>query len=88
MGAAVASAGWTTVSGLARGIDAAADRGCLGSAGHTVAALGSGVDICYPKENTMLYDEILKTSGAVISEYPPGTPPDRWRFPASKLVNL
>ena len=86
MGAAVASAGWTTVSGLARGIDAAAHRGCLGSAGHTVAVLGSGVDVCYPRENTMLYDEILKTGGAVISEYPPGTPPDRWRFPARNRI--
>lgn len=86
MGAAVAAAGWTTVSGLARGIDAAAHRGCLGSSGHTVAVLGSGVDVCYPKENKRLYDEILETGGAVISEYPPGTPPDRWRFPARNRI--
>ena len=86
MGSAVASAGWTTVSGLARGIDAAAHRGCLRSSGHTVAVLGSGVDVCYPRENRPLYDQILETGGAVVSEYPPGTPPDRWRFPARNRI--
>jgi DNA processing protein len=81
-GAVLASAGWTTVSGLARGIDAAAHRGCVGAGGHAVAVLGSGVDVCYPAENRDLYDRILAGGGAVVSEYPAGTPPDRWRFPA------
>ncbi len=81
-GHAIAQAGWTTVSGLARGIDAAAHRGCLRGDGHAVAVLGSGIDVCYPKENQPILDEILARSGAVVSEYPPGTPPDRWRFPA------
>lgn len=85
-GRAIAAAGWTTVSGLARGIDAAAHRGCLDGGGHAVAVLGSGVDVCYPAENRGLYDRIIESGGAVISEYPPGTPPDRWRFPARNRI--
>lgn len=81
-GATLASAGWTTVSGLARGIDAAAHRGCLGAGGHAVAVLGCGVDVCYPRENAGIFGRIRETGGAIVSEYPPGTPPDRWRFPA------
>lgn len=81
-GAVIARAGWSTVSGLARGIDTAAHRGCLRISGHAVAVLGSGIDVCYPKENQALYDQIVETSGAIVSEYGPGTPPDRWRFPA------
>jgi DNA processing protein len=85
-GAAIGRAGWTTVSGLARGIDTAAHRGCLRLSGHAVAVLGSGVDHCYPRENRSVYDEIVATSGAIVSEYPPGTPPDRWRFPARNRI--
>ena len=81
-GAALAGAGWTTVSGLARGIDAAAHRGTLAAGGEAVAVLGSGVDVVYPQENRGIYDQIVAGRGAVISEYPPGTRPDRWRFPA------
>ena len=81
-GAALAGAGWTTVSGLARGIDAAAHRGTLAAGGEAVAVLGSGVDVVYPQENRDIYDQIVAGRGAVISEYPPGTRPDRWRFPA------
>jgi DNA processing protein len=85
-GVGVADAGWSTVSGLARGIDAAAHRGCLRRGGHAVAVLGSGVDVCYPKENRPLFDGIIEGGGAIISEYPPGTPPDRWRFPARNMI--
>lgn len=85
-GGAIAEAGWTTVSGLARGIDAAAHRGCLASGGHAVAVLGSGIDVCYPAENLSLYNRIVETGGAIISEYSPGTPPDRWRFPARNRI--
>lgn len=85
-GAAISRAGWTTVSGLARGIDTAAHRGCLGPSGRAVAVLGSGVDHVYPRENQGLYDRILAGGGAIISEYPPGTPPDRWRFPARNRI--
>jgi DNA processing protein len=81
-GEALSRAGWTTVSGLARGIDAAAHRGAIRGSGMAVAVLGSGVDVIYPVENTGLYRSILDGHGAVVSEYPPGTRPDRWRFPA------
>lgn len=84
-GAAIARAGWSTVSGLARGIDTAAHRGALRLSGHAVAVLGSGVDVCYPKENQGLYERVAAT-GAVLSEYPPGTPPDRWRFPERNRI--
>jgi len=85
-GRAISVAGWSVVSGLARGIDAAAHRGCLAAAGHAVAVLGSGIDVCYPKENRSIYEGILKSGGAIVSEYPPGTPPDRWRFPARNRI--
>lgn len=81
-GRIIARSGWTTVSGLARGIDTAAHRGCLRVNGHAVAVLGSGIDVCYPPENRPVYDSIVESGGAIVSEYPPGTPPDRWRFPA------
>lgn len=85
-GAVIARAGWSTVSGLARGIDAAAHRGCLRLSGHAIAVLGSGIDVCYPRENKPIYDRILDLGGAILSEYPPGTPPDRWRFPARNRI--
>jgi DNA processing protein len=85
-GAAIARSGWTTVSGLARGIDVAAHRGCLRDGGHAVAVLGSGIDVCYPKENQSIFAGIVTEGGAVVSEYPPGTPPDRWRFPARNRI--
>ena len=59
IGAALAAAGWITVSGLARGIDAAAHRGTLAAGGEAVAVLGSGVDVVYPAENQAMYDRIL-----------------------------
>jgi DNA processing protein len=85
-GSALSDAGWTTVSGLARGIDAAAHRGTLRGEGDAVAVLGSGVDVIYPAENSDLYHAILDGRGAVMSEYPPGTLPDRWRFPARNRI--
>lgn len=81
-GSVIAGSGWTVVSGLARGIDAAAHRGCLDASGHAVGVLGCGIDVRYPRENEGLYEEVERSDGALVSEYPPGTPPDRWRFPA------
>ncbi len=74
------------VSGLARGIDAAAHRGMVAKGGRGVAVLGSGLDHIYPRENASLLSQLLDCGGAVISEYPDGTPPDRWRFPARNRI--
>lgn len=79
MGREVAAAGVTVVSGLARGIDGAAHRGAL-QTGKTVAVLGSGLDVVYPPEHRRLARQIA-ASGAVITEYPPGTQPEPFRFP-------
>ncbi|HHL39355.1 MAG TPA: DNA-protecting protein DprA [Deltaproteobacteria bacterium] len=68
-------AGVVVVSGMARGCDSAAHRGALAGGGRTVAVLGSGVDVVYPKENRRLYEEICRGPGAVISEFPMGSPP-------------
>jgi DNA processing protein len=73
--------GVTIVSGLARGIDAAAHRAALQAGGRTVAVLGSGVDVIYPSEHRGLAAAILK-AGALISEYLPGAKPERDNFPA------
>jgi DNA processing protein len=80
-GRAVAQAGWPVVSGLARGIDGAAHRGMVAAGGRGVAVLGCGIDVTYPKEHRRLGDRILELGGAIVSEYPPGSRPDPWRFP-------
>jgi len=68
------------VSGLARGIDSAAHRGALEAAGKTVAVLGSGIDVIYPRENKRLAEQVTEC-GALISEFPPGTSPAPENFP-------
>ena len=80
-----ARAGVCVVSGLARGIDAAAHRGALEGGGATIAVLGTGVDRCYPAAHRALFAEIL-AAGLVVSEYPPGAPPRREHFPARNRV--
>ena len=74
------------VSGMALGIDGAAQRGALKAGGKTIAVLGCGVDLCYPREHIGLYQDILDTGGAIISEYPPGTPPLPQNFPARNRI--
>jgi DNA processing protein len=80
LGRGLATAGFVVVSGLARGIDTAAHKGALSAGGTTVAVLGSGVDVCYPRENRKLLEEI-EARGAVVSEFPLGTPPLKQNFP-------
>ena len=70
----LAEAGITIVSGLAFGIDAAAHEGALAGGGKTIAVLATGLDTIYPRSHERLVQEILKNDGALISEYPPGTP--------------
>jgi len=73
------------VSGLARGIDSAAHTGTLKGGGKTVAVLGCGIDVIYPPENDRLYAEILE-QGALLSEFPMHTKPDRGNFPARNRI--
>ena len=81
LAADLAGAGVVVVSGLARGIDAAAHRGSLAAGGVTVAVLGTGVDIVYPAQNAALAAEVLERGGALVSEFADGTPPRRAHFP-------
>jgi DNA processing protein len=85
-GAAITRAGWSVVSGLARGIDGAAHRGAVEAGGTGVAVLGSGPDVVYPPEHRDLHDALLNAGGAVVSEYPPGVPPNGWRFPPRNRI--
>lgn len=75
----------TVVSGMAKGIDTFAHKGAIEANGITIAVLGCGVDICYPKENNNLYEKILAT-GIIISEYFPETPPLPYHFPMRNRI--
>ncbi len=77
----LASRGICIISGLARGIDTAAHRGAIRGRGRTIAVLGTGIDGFYPKENTRLVGEILEAGGAIVSQFPLGTPPLKDNFP-------
>ena len=81
----LAQRGLVIVSGLARGIDSASHRGALESGGKTVAVLGSGIDVIYPRENKSLAKKIAE-SGAVISEFPLGTGPTPQNFPIRNRI--
>jgi DNA processing protein len=77
----LASRGVTVVSGLARGIDAAAHRGALEAGGRTVGVLGTGIDQVYPRDHSKLAAEILGGGGALVTQFPLGTPPAPENFP-------
>ncbi len=95
LGHDLAAAGVVVVSGLALGIDGAAHEGALAAgddhgAGRLpaapVAVVGCGLDVAYPRRHRLLWERVT-VAGAIVSEYPLGTPPDRWRFPArNRLV--
>lgn len=87
LGGELSNAGVAVVSGLARGIDGAAHEGVRRSngAGRAVAAVGSGPDVVYPRRNAALWDWVA-SDGLLVSEWPPGTPPEAWRFPARNRV--
>jgi DNA processing protein len=76
----LASGGFCVVSGLAFGIDSAAHEGCLDAHGATIAVLAGGLNDLYPRSNERLAENILKSGGGIISEYPLGTPPLPYRF--------
>src|SRR6185369_10255489 len=77
----LAHRGVTVVSGFARGIDGAAHRGALEAGGRTVAVLGTGIDECYPRDHRRLAAEILDKGGALVTQFPLGTPPVSENFP-------
>jgi len=74
------------VSGLARGVDSWAHRVCLGNKGKTIAVLGHGLDRIYPRENIRLAEEIVKSGGALVSEYPVNYSINRGNFPARNRI--
>ncbi len=77
----LASRGISIISGLARGIDAAAHKGAIQASGRTIAVLGTGIDSVYPRENTGLVREILASGGCLVTQFPLGTPPLKDNFP-------
>lgn len=81
----LASAGVAVVSGLALGIDSEAHRGALSVDGATIGVLGCGLDVVYPRQNSKLYDQ-LRNHGLLVTEYPLGTRPDGFRFPARNRI--
>ena len=81
----LAERGVTIVSGLAHGVDAAAHRGALDAGGRTLAVLGSGINVIYPYDHRGPADDIA-SQGAVLTEFPLGTPPDRFNFPRRNRI--
>lgn len=75
----------SVISGMAKGIDSYAHTACMNVGGYTIAVLGCGIDICYPKEHYKLMEQIIEW-GAVISEYPPGTKPNEKNFPRRNAI--
>jgi len=85
MGRDLASRGLTIVSGLARGIDAIAHQGATAVGGRAIGVLGTGIDVCYPKENKKLYEKVLER-GAIVSEFPTGSHPAPENFPVRNRI--
>ncbi len=86
LGREFGAVGVAVVSGLARGIDAAAHDGCMAGGSATYAVGGAGIDRVYPVSNRRLAGNILDRGGALLSEYPPGTPPMRYHFPERNRI--
>lgn len=85
MGRDLAARGLTIVSGLARGIDAIAHTGTTAVGGRAIGVLGTGIDVCYPKENKKLFEKVLER-GAILSEFPTGSHPAPENFPVRNRI--
>lgn len=85
LGYGLANGGAVVISGLAKGIDAAASRGALRAGGITVGVVGNGLDVHYPHESRYLYEDVA-AAGVLLSEYPPGAEPAGWHFPARNRI--
>ena len=86
LGRSLGAAGVLVISGMADGIDAAAHRGALAARAPTVAVLGGGPNVVYPRGQGRLYRRILEAGGAVVAELPPKTRPAKWTFPARNRI--
>jgi DNA processing protein len=86
IGRAAAGAGGVVISGGAAGIDGAAHEGCLDGGGGTIAVLGTGVDVVYPRGHERLFERIVEEGGALVAEYALGSPPRQWRFPERNRI--
>jgi DNA processing protein len=85
LGREIAARGVVVVSGMARGIDALAHQGAMAVHGRAIGVLGTGVNVCYPKENKKLYEKVLER-GAILSEFPLGTHPAPENFPIRNRI--
>ena len=85
LGLELAQGGALVVSGIAQGLDSAALKGALQGGGGVVSVLGCGVDVVYPAENRWLYEDVA-AAGALVSEFPPGSPPEGWHFPVRNRI--
>jgi len=86
-GEELAACGVKIISGMAVGVDGIAQQAALLAGGESYGVLGCGTDVCYPKSNRALYEALLE-KGGVLSEYPPGTPPAAYHFPArNRLIS-
>jgi DNA processing protein len=85
LGRDLAARGLVILSGMARGIDAIGHHGALASNGRAIGVLGTGMDVCYPKENKKLYEKVLER-GAILREFPLGTHPAPENFPIRNRI--
>ena len=85
IGKEIASCGVSVISGMAEGIDSRGHLGCLDANGNTIAVLGTGIDICFPRSNKQLYERIA-SEGLIISEYGPGDNTGSWAFPERNRI--
>ena len=86
IGKGLAKQNITTISGLAKGIDCISQKATVKAKGKTIAVIGSGINKIYPQENTQLAKEIIKTGGAIVSEYPPNKKAEKMNFPARNRI--
>ena len=86
IGYELAAVGTVVISGMALGVDAMSAAGAMAAEGTAVAVIGSGFEQIYPREHTVLYEQIIRNGGCVITEYPPASPPNGYHFPQRNRI--